>query len=379
MQPVALELEAGTGGRDGAGRGPEDRGGGPWPWIVGLLILLIAGGAVAAYLLTRPAKATVPNVVYLKLATAQAIVQNDGFTPNVVYEPSTQPVDEVIGQSPLGGARVDAGATVTLTVSQGPPTTDVPPVTGLSKAGAEHAISLAGLEIAKIITQSSSSVQNGYAIDTDPPAGNQLRQGESVTLFISSGRAPVSVPGVTGYTAAAARSQLTGDGFKVSASKQPSTTVSAGNVISQSPLGGISAPYGSVVSIVIASAPTTAQVPSVTGFTSAAAKSTLQGAGFKVTTTTQQVNKQNQDGLVLSESPAGGTTQNKGSQVTIVVGKYVPGSTTTTTTPVLNPTTVTSPATSTPSTTTNTTPTSTSTSTSTSTTPTTTTPTTTTS
>jgi serine/threonine-protein kinase len=389
--PVPAVLDQGPGAsRNGSGDS-KDRGGGPWPWLVGLIILLLAGGGVAAYLLTRPAKATVPDVVLLQETNAQAIVQNHGFTPAVVNVTSPSPLGQVIGQSPLAGARVKVGSTVTLTVSQGPGDANVPSVAGRPKNAAMHEITAAGLSIGAIITQSSNSVQRDYAIGTSPVAGAQIPKGTAVTLYVSSGKAPVNVPSVIGYTEAAAKSQLSGEGFKVTSTTQSSTTVPPGNVISQAPSVGASAPYGATVTIVTATAPTTAQVPSVQGFTAAAAKSQLTGAGFKVTSTKQSVGAQNQDGLVISQSPNAGSTQKKGSQVTIVVGHYVAGAssptppspstttttssptttpTTTNTTPQLDPTTTTTPSTPTSTTPTTTTPTTT--------TPTTTTPTTTT-
>ena len=53
-------------GPDGDGRKPDDeKESRAWPWVVAVLIVLlvIAGGGVTAYLLTRPTKVIVPNVV----------------------------------------------------------------------------------------------------------------------------------------------------------------------------------------------------------------------------------------------------------------------------------------------------------------------------
>jgi predicted Ser/Thr protein kinase len=112
-----------------------------WPWILGLIVLLLLiGGGVAAYLLIRPKKVLVPAVVYLPLAQAQNQIQNAGFTPNPFPETSKFPVNEVIAQSPLGNARVKSGATVTLTYSTGPGITTVPTVQGLTLAAAREQI-----------------------------------------------------------------------------------------------------------------------------------------------------------------------------------------------------------------------------------------------
>jgi len=365
--PPALVEPPLTTSYNGAG-GDERRRRNLWPWLLGLLILLmLAGGGVAAYLLTRPpAKATVPDLVYLQLSQAQAFVQNDGFNPDVVYEFSNEPTDEVIDQSPLAGARISQGSTITLTVSQGPGDANVPSVVELSQAAATRAIIKAGLQVGRVLSQTSGVVRGGDVIGTSPAAGAPLTKGTSVTLYVSSGKAPQNVPPVTGYTETAAKSALTGVGFKVSVTRQPSSTVAAGDVINQAPSGGVNAPYGSTVTITVATAPTTQQVPPVVGFTASAATTQLTGDGFKVKVTKQTVQQQNEDGIVLSESPGSGSTQKMGSTVAIVVGHYVrstqtrttttttTATTTTATTPFLNPITTTTSTGTTPTTTTST-------------------------
>jgi beta-lactam-binding protein with PASTA domain len=79
---------------------------------------------------------------------------------------------------------------------------------------------------------------------------------------------------------------------------------------------------------------TTTNVPDVTGDTLAAARSALSAAGFSVTQTAQTVSNKSQNGIVLSQSPSGGSSAKKGSTVTIVIGHYKKPSThTTPTTP----------------------------------------------
>jgi beta-lactam-binding protein with PASTA domain len=82
---------------------------------------------------------------------------------------------------------------------------------------------------------------------------------------------------------------------------------------------------------------TTTNVPDVTGDTVAQARSALSAAGFSVTQTTQTVPNKSQNGLVLSQSPSGGSSAKKGSTVTIVVGHYKKPTTHTTPTPPTTP------------------------------------------
>jgi eukaryotic-like serine/threonine-protein kinase len=168
-----------------------------------------------------------------------------------------------------------------------------------------------------------------------------------VTLFVSSGKPEKPVPNVVGLDQATASAELTGAGFSVAPATVTSTTVAAGNVISQSPSGGTDATPGSTVTITIAKAPPPVNVPPVVGDSPSSAQSALRAAGFQVSRQTQDVTDQSQNGIVISQSPRSGSTVKPGSTVTIVIGKFVPSNTTTSTT-----TTPTSTSTSTTSTTT---------------------------
>jgi serine/threonine-protein kinase len=303
-----------------------------WPWLALLLILLL-GGAAAAYFLTRPAQAVLPPVTGKPLNTARTILQNDGFSSiNVLTVTDAAAPQTVIGENPTAGKKVDTSSVVTLTVSSGPGSVNVPSVLGNTVRQAKTLLRQAGLNAGPIQHQASSTVPKGSVIDTSPAAGVSVPGGSKVTLVVSSGPAKVSVPDVTGEPEAQAKSDLHAAGFEVTTTTQTSSSGQSGDVISQSPSGNTQALPGTTVSIVVAKAPTTSSVPSVSGQSVAAAQATLQGAGFKVNQQSKKVTRASRNGIVLSQSPGGGTTVQKGSTVTITVGKYTPrtGSTGTT-------------------------------------------------
>jgi eukaryotic-like serine/threonine-protein kinase len=339
--PPMIEGDGGY-GDGGESRGRRRRG---WWWALAALVaLLLAGGGVAAYLLTRPKQVVVPSVVGEQIDIARAQLVSKGFGVNPQYEKNNHPADYIFFQSPTGGQKVDKGATVTLTVSSGPGNVSVPSVENLPLANAKRLIQGKGLKVDMVRHQSSTTLPQGYVISTSPGAFASVPPGTAVDISVSSGKPQVKVPNVVNQSQSSAKSTLQGAGFKVQTSMQTSSTVKPGNVISQNPTGGTQVASGSTVSLVIAKAPTTANVPNVKGQTASAASSALQGAGFKVTQTTQDTKKKNQDGVVISQSPGGGTTAKKGSAVTIVIGHYVaPTPTTTTTTPTTTTTTTSHP------------------------------------
>jgi membrane peptidoglycan carboxypeptidase len=130
-----------------------------------------------------------------------------------------------------------------------------------------------------------------------------------------------NVPNVVGMDLAAATSTLTTAGFSVS-----STTVDSnkpkGVVVSQLPGGGSSASLGTIVHLDISSGtPGNASVPNVRGMSQSAAEVALETAGFVVKVETTIVTNPSQYGVVLSQSPGGGTTAAQGSTVRITVGQ----------------------------------------------------------
>jgi beta-lactam-binding protein with PASTA domain/predicted Ser/Thr protein kinase len=326
---------------DGAGllaEGPPprepQRGHRLWPWVTLLAVLLLAGGGVAAYLLTRPVKKVVPNVTTEMLNVATTTLQNDGFGVSVINVTNGNPSGTVIAQDPQGGTKANENSTVSLRVSQGPGTATVPSVEGLSLTKAKRLITAGGLKPGRVQQFSSTTFPAGQVTGTDPGAGQTPPVGTPVTIFVSSGKPQILVPPVTGQAETDARAQLEAAGFHVLTTTQTSAVVPAGNVISQDPAGNSEAIQGSTVTLVIAKAPTTASVPSVTGNTAAAATGALTAAGFKVSQQTTDVKQQSNNGKVVSQNPGGGATVNKGSTVTITVGNYKPPThTTTSTTP----------------------------------------------
>jgi eukaryotic-like serine/threonine-protein kinase len=299
------------------------------PWVIAAVILLLIGGGVAAYLLTRPAKRIVPTVVNDSLQTATATLQNAGFNPSILNVQSNTPAGIVIRQDPQPGTKANDGSTVTLTVSQGPGNVTVPSVTDLPKKQAEQLIKQQGMKVGRTQSESSDTVPDGSATRTDPGAGVSVPAGSAVTLFISTGKPLVTVPDVRGESQSTAQATLQSAGFSVSSSTQVSTSVSPGDVISQDPAGASQVAPGSTVNIVVAQAPPKVNVPNVTGQKASAASSSLSGAGLTVKQQTQTVTNQAQDGLVISQNPGGGASVDKGSTVTIVVGKFKSDTTTT--------------------------------------------------
>jgi serine/threonine-protein kinase len=284
-------------------------------WIAGGITAALAVAGIGLFLLVKPApQITMPLVVGKDIQTATTIISNAGFTsaPDIQKVQSNQPKGRVIKQNPLANAKVGTDAKVVLTVSDGPGDVQIPTVADLKASEAQAKLEKLGFKVV-VRQKASNDVEKGNAIGTDPAAGVSVVKGTEITLFASSGAAPIDVPDVTQQDVASARSTLQGAGFVVTTSKKEVCDQTAGTVISQSPSGGTKAPKGSTVSLLVTADDQCADIPAVTGQTQADATVTLTDAGFKVRTSGVGPN-------AVGTNPAEGTRALKGSTVTVTLG-----------------------------------------------------------
>ncbi|MDX6669577.1 MAG: eukaryotic-like serine/threonine-protein kinase [Solirubrobacteraceae bacterium] len=307
---------------------PEERERRGLRWALATLLVLglLALGILALTGAFSAEKVAVPNVVGTSLSTAATVLENKGFHVQTQQVISDQPRDTVLREDPQPDTKVKKGSTVTLRVSNGPGQAAVPNVDNVPRRDAERRIKKAGFKVS-VSREPSDTIASGNVTRTVPPAGTQIDKQSTVTMFVSTGPPQVSVPAVTGKGQDSATADIINAGLKVSVTEQDSNK-DPGTVLSQSPSGGALAPKGSTVDIVVARAPRQVTVPSVKGQDQGSASSAITAAGLSPSVSTQTVTNPSQDGKVIDQSPAGGTKANRGSSVSITVGKVSPTPTT---------------------------------------------------
>jgi len=299
--------------------GERDPGARRWVWA--LVALALIGVAIAAYALTRPSKAPVPNVVGKPVASALGILHDAGFQTQTEHVTFDVPKNLVIRQDPQPSVKAAKGTTITLTVSDGPGAKSVPDVTGKGRRTARRALTDAGFKVQEQ-TATSDTVGKDHVVSTSPGPGQQADVGSTVTVTVSTGKEQVAVPSVVGNNVDDARTTLEGAGFGVSVTEQADDTRDPGTVISQDPAPSANAAKGSSVRLVVAKAASDVAVPDVTGKDEAAAVNALADAGLAPNEVSKEVPTAAEDGKVQSQSPASGRKVKKGSRVTITVGRF---------------------------------------------------------
>ncbi|HET8528459.1 MAG TPA: PASTA domain-containing protein [Gaiellaceae bacterium] len=214
----------------------------------------------------------------------------------------------------------------------------VPRVVGLQEAQAISRLNRAGYDVKSI--RLPLRRPRGVVGAQAPGAGSRLPTSGTVTIRVSTGRAPArqatttttatattaatttaaapaaTVPDVTGQDVVSGAGQVEAAGF-VAQTDPVQAQGTPGTIVQESPPGGTGANAGETVTLGVAvgsSRPAT-QIPDVTGQTAAAARASLLQAKLTVRTTYRH----GKAGVVLAQSPTGSAPAY--TQVTIAVGR----------------------------------------------------------
>jgi serine/threonine-protein kinase len=298
----------------------EERSGRFW---IGMLLALLALAALAfgAYTLLKPERRIVPKVVGLTADVAAAKLNNAGFEVQIQSVRSAdRPESEVIRQRPNAGEKADKGTTITIFVSSGPGSAEVPDVAGRPVDDARRAVERRGFKVT-IDRVFSDTVPLGRVIETRPAARTPLNLGSTVALVVSRGREKVAVPNVVGQDRADARSALEDAQLQVVV-KEEEADGDPGKVLRQDPAAGTKIAKGETVTIVVSKERSQVDVPDVVGMAVNDALDALTEAGFRPRQETVPVTTPAEDGFVVDQRPQGGVKRKKGSRVTIQVGRF---------------------------------------------------------
>jgi serine/threonine-protein kinase len=144
-------------------------------------------------------------------------------------------------------------------------------------------------------------------------------KGSTVTIFVSSGAAPLKVPDVVGQDEGQARGALERAGFtNVTVTRRPDNTAPVGRVLDQNPTGNADATKDAPVTLIVSSGRDQGTVPDVRGRDLAEAANLLGQNGFQ-STTRNQASDTVATGKVITTDPPAGQRADRNSLVTIFV------------------------------------------------------------
>ncbi|MEU1838792.1 Stk1 family PASTA domain-containing Ser/Thr kinase [Micromonospora chersina] len=253
-----------------------------------------------------------PQLVSLSKADAQAQATRGGFVLRYAeprYDEKV-PKDTVLGQDPVSATRIVKGGTITLTLSLGPERLPVPDVVGKDFELARAELADAKLVPAKGSSRYDDALPAGVVLATDPKVGTVVKPGTKVTVILSKGRAPVSVPNLVGKSLTDARGILSRLGLTPVETYKDSDKPKD-EILGQSPADGTGVEKGTQVKLDVSKGPAQVPVPRVVDLPCQQAKQVLESQGFPVNI------QLNPNGVARFQNPGENTPVPPGTPVTV--------------------------------------------------------------
>ena len=202
-------------------------------------------------------KVTVENVAGMTTEEAKTALSQKGLSNVKVSEQQSDTVSagKVISTDPeVAGTEVEKDAEITLIVSSGTSTVQVPSVASMTVSKAKSTLAAEGFNAVEGSKVYSDTVKAGLVAYSNPKGGAQASKGATITLYISKGpkRTTTTVPDLMGMTKAQAKEALTAKKLVLgSVSTAYSDNVSKNRVCVQSKAEGTEVKTGSTVDITL--------------------------------------------------------------------------------------------------------------------------------
>jgi eukaryotic-like serine/threonine-protein kinase len=203
------------------------------------------------------------------------------------------------------------------------PAVEVPTIAGFALETAQALIEARGLQIAVAEQRIDPRTAPGRVIPQSPFAGSKLNYGAMVQVVVAKAPTTVKTPALIGQPLSDAKAHLEAAQLMVGQiTEEVKANAVAGSVIGQSVAADIEVKVGAAINLVVAKAVETVAVPRVVGRLVSGAKKELVKAGFTVGKITYRSDDEEEEGIVLAQTPAAESQAPKGSEVTLVVNTY---------------------------------------------------------
>jgi serine/threonine-protein kinase len=247
---------------------------------VALMVLTVLG---STWWVTMGRYTEAPLLQNMTRAQAEQRAVQDGFKVKYGDGAFSETVakDVVLGQDPAAEEQIVRGGTIILSLSLGPERYPVPDVTGMELAAAKGELEQVKLKLKEGTGKYSDTVPEGVVISTEPAPNTTLKPGETVTVVVSKGRAPITVPDLRNKNINDARAQLQQLGLAAVESYKDNDAP-ADTVIGQSPKPGTGVEKDAEIKLDVSKGPPLVTVPRVVDLPCQQARQQLEGMGLRV-------------------------------------------------------------------------------------------------
>lgn len=176
------------------------------------------------------------------------------------------------------------------------------PINALKKAGFDNVEQTAASD-----DTYSIDVPQGALLSLSVDPGATLPHNTTITVTVSQGPKPVTMPDIVGKTKDEAQQALDDLRLTTNWTESFDDKIPQGQVISASVNNGDTLHWGDSVDVVVSKGPETITLPNYVGQKASDAKAALEKLGFTVKVSSQLTLDSNQDKKVASQDPVGGT------------------------------------------------------------------------
>ncbi|MDQ2880417.1 MAG: PASTA domain-containing protein [Actinomycetota bacterium] len=247
-------------------------------WMV--IVLMLAGAVgVGAWWLGSGRWTEVPNLMGLQRGAVVGVLSSADLKANLTDDHNdTVPGSMVIRSDPAPGQRALRGSDITVVISLGHPVVPDLPV-GSNQEDAQRTVQQADLtpRLDPDAAKFDDAVPAGAVIGLVPAPGTTLTVGAPVTVVLSKGPAPTTVPDVRGLRQADAISLLARAGLTAQVQRRFDDQIAGGRAIGTDPKAGTGVDRGANVILLVSTA---SVVPNVVGLPIAQARQVLADAGL---------------------------------------------------------------------------------------------------
>jgi serine/threonine protein kinase len=227
-------------------------------FVIGAIILFFVafGTTMGIVELVNPKDVQIPDLVNKTQDEAEQIVKDLKLKLVVKSEEYNENVEEgkIISQDPAyqENYTVKEHSEISVVISKGTETVEVPDVVGKTREEAEKLLKDAGL-VAEITEENDEKVEAGIVLSQDIEDGETINKGSTVKLVVSkgSGIVNVEVPSLVGKTEQEARNLLTEAGLKVNVVNDEDESKNDGVVLRQSRDAGTEVQEGTTITITV--------------------------------------------------------------------------------------------------------------------------------
>lgn len=222
-----------------------------WPWLLGLLILIIAAASVW---LLIPKRVVVPDMAGVTRIQAQNKLHQQHLKLGTITKKPSETIKtgHVIASQPKSQRRVKENTRANLILSTGHRKVTLKNYVGNDYSSVAADLRDEGMTVKKVAVY-SDDVETGAILKQSIKSGKKVNaHSTNITFNVSAGKKQITLPDFTNKTTAEVQKYADNNQLQLTTNETASDSVAEGHVISQSPTSGTKVAHGDSLTVSVA-------------------------------------------------------------------------------------------------------------------------------